>query len=471
MLFLFFFFPQSVKAAQKIKVMTYNVSYDHLSDRIDGIVDYVVGQEPDVLLVQEMHKQTDVFKNKLEDKGFPMQMEDVINYWAVFSRHGIEDYEKMSNGYDHVFQTFVVNFNGQKIRFFNTHPKPPVACDVAQNLLDLAATYPEPKILMGDFNMSMSSACYGDFQPNYIDACNCTDCRGTVNLETFNDWHDTNWTDDCWIQTIDHIFIEKNAPLNIVNAYVDDKMMSSDHFPVIAELAFCENCQDGSKSKGNADCDNDVDLVDFASWLGVFKRKEKDINHTFNCPDGRVEDTNLLTNPSFEYDLHDWKTSGGIDLTFKRTNAFYGDKALYGVKTNEADWGSFSQDISQDKIEGRINQGDQFTASIWVRSTNGTRTGSFVLWEIGGQADNTNDGVGFSVSPSDGWKKVQLNSQIDDPGRQKLRLEVYLNSTVDNYVFDGAFLEKGSSQKAYKEESWVNLEDFNIWLNNFITSI
>lgn len=70
---------------------------------------------------------------------------------------------------------------------------------------------------------------------------------------------------------------------------------------------FCSSCETGKpKSSGNADCNNSIDLLDFASWLKVFKlggTKEEKAAVDFYCQESQGE--HLLN----QVDLDDWLTN------------------------------------------------------------------------------------------------------------------------------------------------------------------
>jgi hypothetical protein len=50
--------------------------------------------------------------------------------------------------------------------------------------------------------------------------------------------------------------------------------------------SICQSCSSGlAKTKGNADCNSKIDLLDFAWWLNVFKSSTNDGEVNFNCQD------------------------------------------------------------------------------------------------------------------------------------------------------------------------------------------
>ena len=82
--------------------------------------------------------------------------------------------------------------------------------------------------------------------------------------------------------------------------------------------------------------------------------------------------------------------------------------------------------------------GERYSAEVWVRSADPSRTysGTLALWALGGTTE-----VATQSFTADGtWQRVRVDLGIAAGGHSGLKLEVYLGS-VDNTLFlDGAQL-------------------------------
>jgi endonuclease/exonuclease/phosphatase family metal-dependent hydrolase len=483
--FIFFYFYASVNA-EDLTIMSFNIMWGgQTNKRLKKIAEGIKRNKIDIVGFQEVRgfytykanrsrKRTGKYIQKyLKEIGWEMPyLSSAVNRDVrVLSRFPISNYENLNIENS---QTMIIETPEGKLRFINTHCLPAgKGCQRQKQLIERAIKYNNyPKVILGDFNCSVFGAPYEKTTELFYDACNCKTCRGTVNIQKFNKVHNQDWSYDCPWQSIDHIYVEKNTILKVKNSLVPERMNSSDHFPVIAQIDFsrCKECNSGKQRvKGDANCDRIINSIDFSMWLdgyrkGAFSKYWEDVD--FNCGASVPENTNLLSNPSFENGFSAWKKRG-IDSIIKQEEVLFGKNSLHADKQNKTDWGSFSQDISHKFISGGINKGDTFTASIWVKSRNGKRKGEFSIWEIGGSEENIKTRINFVASEKEGWKKIQLHSRVTGLGRKRLRYEVYLFNPVWDYIFDGALLEKGNTQGEYRQSKYIDSDDLKIWMKRY----
>lgn len=225
-----------------LTLLSFNVLANDLDQRVDAVAAWIAELKPDIACIQELHTVPNYqrLRQQLEANGYPMDSRQAIEYMGVFSRYPIRDYnDSRSDGYDRRIQTFVVDHPvAGPLRFFQIHPYPGYACTVVPRLLEAAAEYPEPHFFLGDFNLTPDGECFPPILNDHIRACTeeaSPSCANTVNREV---WCHYN-PEACEGQTfgdaaIDHIFMQKGAPFELLEAWSDKDMNLSDHFPVIA---------------------------------------------------------------------------------------------------------------------------------------------------------------------------------------------------------------------------------------------
>jgi endonuclease/exonuclease/phosphatase family metal-dependent hydrolase len=127
-----------------------------------------------------------------------------------------------------------LDVNGTKIQLVNTHfgLRPREKALQAEALLGerwLGAMEPDvPVILLGDFNSGPRSPAYRRFLARF------QDCQVAAGAKPKN-----TWFTKIPIARLDHIFIR--PPLKVLRSYFPSfqlAAMASDHFPVVADIAF-----------------------------------------------------------------------------------------------------------------------------------------------------------------------------------------------------------------------------------------
>lgn len=142
---------------------------------------------------------------------------------------------------------------------------------------------------------------------------------------------------------------------------------------------------------------------------------------------------NLLTAGSFENgSFANWGTGNGTtnQAVYSSDSSIKTPNGSYFAAANTADSGSLAQTIPR-----VTTVGDRYTAEIWVRSgdTSKTFNGTLALWALGGTTE-----VGSVPFVANGtWQKVQLLLPVNTAHTQ-LKFEVYLQSTGNTLFVDGA---------------------------------
>ncbi|MBD3362488.1 hypothetical protein GF362_02105 [Candidatus Dojkabacteria bacterium] len=242
-------------AKEEITLMSFNVLYKKLEQRMNEITDYIASKQPDFICMQEIYTNNNykTLKKQLKEKGWEMNSKQELDYMAIFSRYPIEDYQTYSDAQDRRIMTFQVTLpSGHIVRLFNIHPNTKNPCKSNLELLKIQKNYENNnKFLLGDFNMSEKASCYTNFLTNFYEACNpvlADQCTDSVNDEV---WHKLSGGKGENSTTIDHIFVSKNSEWKVVEAYIDHNMKSSDHFPVIAKMEYTGTTTDPTVTQPN----------------------------------------------------------------------------------------------------------------------------------------------------------------------------------------------------------------------------
>ncbi len=163
---------RSAPTEPRLRVMLFNVL--QTNDDATGVIQEVRNQNPDVLVVLEC------------DIDWFTRLEPLRSEWkhaehcpgarlrgtAVFSRLPLEGYTTLSlnNPYSRSL-SFQLTVSGRPLSVFVTHPWPPVRRDAWESrnaqLLEAASvvkSLPGPKLLLGDFNLTMWSPFYRDLE-------------------------------------------------------------------------------------------------------------------------------------------------------------------------------------------------------------------------------------------------------------------------------------------------------------------
>jgi len=245
-----------------------------------------------------------------------------------------------------------ISVGDKKIRLINNHPPHSQGCVHVDNLHNRVSGFSSDyaNFWLGDFNVDRSFECYTSILNDFVDACDPlqdNSCGDTVNEATWGDLSGSA------TYAADYIFIRKDAGWSVVSSFSDHQANTSDHFPVVAKLKYgvissstplptktpkpsptktptpsstplptktpkpsptslppptitpipppCLSCSANTnypKFVGNANCDNTVNLVDYAIWylemhLNVNKGTlRNDWMADFNC-DGYVLENDI----------------------------------------------------------------------------------------------------------------------------------------------------------------------------------
>lgn len=251
--------PSPSSGGVQLRVLQWNIHHGGFgTDGVystERIANWVVAMKPDVILFNEMEKNTswgredqpEVYKRLLQQKTgktwyyvFAQEFGDwssngkgnmiMSTYPLSFSGH----YEIARNG-DRTIAMAGINVNGRNITLVGTHLDP---YDASLRLVQAAevttwsAAQPENRILAGDMNAWPDQTSIGQFNKTYYDSWTVAASQGTAVAFAGNSGQTKNGR-------IDYIFYSKTSPnLAVKSSQVYDTrdssgVMPSDHRPVL----------------------------------------------------------------------------------------------------------------------------------------------------------------------------------------------------------------------------------------------
>jgi len=131
-----------------------------------------------------------------------------------------------------------------------------------------------------------------------------------------------------------------------------------------------------------------------------------------------------VSNPNFTGGLAPWHVTPGANFAIY-PNGYGGQNYL---ETNQGSAGPSSsawQDVSSTPQVGAT-----YTATVWMRGNGAPVSVNFVLWALGGTANELGQSP-VTVPASTSWTQYTVSLVIADPGHNDLRLQVY-NQTGSN---------------------------------------
>ncbi len=146
-----------------------------------------------------------------------------------------------------------------------------------------------------------------------------------------------------------------------------------------------------------------------------------------------------LQNASFE------KGGSWTDSPWYRSSPSTSNAAIYttntGYSMEGAGYVEWNDSVANDALGQSIalspSVGQSYTASIWVRSNDGTPlNGSFFLYGMGG----TQEGTGTAFTATSNWQLISAPLDITQSGHSALLFYVYLGTTGHNLDMDGAMV-------------------------------
>ena len=188
----------------------------------------------------------------------------------------------------------------------------------------------------------------------------------------------------------------------------------------------------------------------FLYWLGHLPRYADTHDGTLNSWWRYATEYDVATavrNNSFEQNLDHW-SFGRINRLPQSYAAHSGD---WGMEVNQpcpgcpSDYGevySFKHDVP-----GNFVVGETYTFSIWMKHNgSGWFNGTIAVWEAGGAWSDDAHSSPWQVHRDDGWIRLTQTATILRPGRDLLKLEVYLDTPYSNANFDDASLVTGTAE-------------------------
>jgi hypothetical protein len=160
-------------------------------------------------------------------------------------------------------------------------------------------------------------------------------------------------------------------------------------------------------------------------------------NHTLELDNASLTG-NLISNGSFESGVTNLTQSNGT-ATIVSVPAYPTDKGLI-AGTKRA---GFTVPKSGNSVAIRVNRtlavGETYTATLWVRTADPTKTfsGKLVLWATGGVAQNATKSV---TGITGTWTPIQVALTVADAKNNQLRVELYSSSPSVEVLLDAVVL-------------------------------
>ena len=149
---------------------------------------------------------------------------------------------------------------------------------------------------------------------------------------------------------------------------------------------------------------------------------------------------NLLQHPSFEGSFSGWIPGNGfVNQQIYKVASQVKHLDWFAASNTPVAGRSFAQDIAVSAAAG-----DEYTFSVWLRSSSGTFDGRIALWGLGGPTASV-EFADFAVGEE--WTLVTQTLRVTGPVTQ-LRAEVYMNTTGDraSLWLDDAAVSKNQLQ-------------------------
>ncbi|GGF14116.1 carbohydrate binding domain-containing protein [Subtercola lobariae] len=176
-----------------------------------------------------------------------------------------------------------------------------------------------------------------------------------------------------------------------------------------------------------------------ASDLSVTQLKPEIYENTVNTTlwlDNGILSKNLTTAGGFENNSSTNWTAGNGSINFavysqSQTGIVPKFGSYFAATNTQTANSSLAQSISRTPLVG-----EDFTAEVWVRSADPTKTftGILALWGLGGTTENAS--VPFTVGAD--WTLVRVDLPITNADHDTLKLEIYEMSTNSTLYVDGA---------------------------------
>ncbi len=248
--------PEFSPDVPQITVMTFN-----LKATAEGIAPLIRDIDTDVVALQELSIEGAQAVETLQDI-YPYQalhpQQDPNEGQGVISRYPIEadeywEYDNVPHTLGH--QRVEIDFDGNIIVLYNTHPWPPLAWEtgyndeshrvVLQDIVQRTLTENLPLILLGDFNMTDSFKEYDLVATHYTDSFQVA---GDGLGYTFPNYKFAPFPR---LLRLDYVWHSDHFQSQFVT--VLDHNTQSDHSPVVAQLGLVESVTDDTTSEDNDD--------------------------------------------------------------------------------------------------------------------------------------------------------------------------------------------------------------------------
>jgi len=159
--------PPPPESSAELKIISYNIrnaQERETEQTLSKIADFIANEQPDVVGLQEVEKITKEgnialtkLKQMLSTRGYPMEgiyasrIPTANNGelgQIVLSKHPILNYQVFQlNGNEEIAQTFRIDTEDLKMRFFNYHPYPQNACQTLDKFEKVLTQFPDDLIL------------------------------------------------------------------------------------------------------------------------------------------------------------------------------------------------------------------------------------------------------------------------------------------------------------------------------------
>ncbi len=287
--------------SNRLKLISYNIGCScglPNTAMLSKVADLIVAEQADVVALLEYRwdrggdDNPNTILQLLSDRGYPMNgvYEKRFDWDAntelgqiVLSNQPVYDYDyyRFQGGHPNqdIVQSFRYPLGAGMVRVFSVHPQPGQFCSIVDELEQYMDGFSnEMSVLLGDFNALASDPCFGDIRNDFRDCCDessDTTCRYTIDMTV---WDGGIHAPPDLGEAIDFIFVRRGTmspfprPWTVVdtrsNHTINQGMAVSDHFPVIAELAFCLPCSNclGTYSDCNAACQDFSNLGGYCGW-------------------------------------------------------------------------------------------------------------------------------------------------------------------------------------------------------------
>lgn len=246
-------FASASSIEDSITVMTYNIQHQQDDESLETFANLIIDANPDIVALQELSHVASIGLSDLLREEYPYAAfglpERLEHSWqGIYSRYPIIEEEfwdyQSELGVSHLHQRVTLNVEGEMVAFYNIHPNPPISWEgnftfvaneadyiahsvAMQRIINRVELEDYPVILVGDMNMSDQFAEYARLSTLLTDSFK----QGGFGLGF-------SYPANSYLPPlirIDHIFHSDEFTTH--HAYVLPDSQTSDHLPVVAEIA------------------------------------------------------------------------------------------------------------------------------------------------------------------------------------------------------------------------------------------